>query len=409
MNSVAAQRSLVFLLAGLTGCAATERAAAPSGPAPPGTEVAAADMPYVYTRWEQFTAADGLPNEHIFAVTVDRDQVWIGTEDGLACLDKQTHRIQSWQPKDGLPWRVVTGLAVDPKTHDLWIALFGGGLARFSGGHFDHWHQLNSGLVNNVVYGVGLEGDHVWAATTAGASRYNTVTGEWTIFTEKNSPMEEIWNYGVCCTRDKVFLAVWGSGILEYDVQRGTWKDYLDPDGEMEIDLYRDDGIVHVITTAAGYVEDVLWVSTYFGACRYDGRHWRGYFQHDSGLPSNFMNNLAARSANEAWFCSDKGLGVVVDFPTNTWVTYTTDQEAGRGKAVVMRDATVLAQIDTPPNLPHNFTICAALDGNDAWVGTAKGLAHAIGEGYYAGLRPAHDRTGRLVEKQRETIRDSRP
>ena len=35
--------------------------------------------------------------------------------------------------------------------------------------------------------------------------------------------------------------------------------DYLDPDGEMEIDLYRDDGIVHVITTGAKYVDKILW------------------------------------------------------------------------------------------------------------------------------------------------------
>ncbi len=347
-------------------------------------------MPYVYTQWEQYTTENGLPNDHIFAVRVDcdRERVWIGTEDGLACLDQRTRRIQNWGEKDGLPWRVVTGLAVDPKTGDVWIAMFGGGLARFSGGRFDHWHQLNSGLVNDVVYAVCLEHDNVWASTTAGASRYNTVTGEWTIFTEKNAPMEEIWNYGNCCTPNKVFLAVWGSGVLEYDVAAGTWKDYLDPDGEMEIDLYRDDGIIHVITTGASYVEKVLWVSTYFGVCRYDGRHWRGFFDHDSGLPSNFNNNLAGRSAIEAWFCSDKGLGVCADSPTDTWVTYTSDHQAHKGKAVVKRDAEVLAEIETMPNIPHNFVLCADFDGNDAWVGTSKGLGHAIGEGYYPGLRP---------------------
>jgi ligand-binding sensor domain-containing protein len=154
-------------------------------------------------------------------------------------LDKRTGKIKSWTEKDGLPWRVVTAIDVDPKTGDVWLGLFGGGLARFSGGRFDHWHQLNSGLVNDVVYGVAVENDNIWAATTAGASRYNTVTGEWTIFTEKNAPMEEIWNYAVSYRDGKVYLAVWGSGILEYDVATGRWKDYLDPDGEMEIDLYR--------------------------------------------------------------------------------------------------------------------------------------------------------------------------
>jgi hypothetical protein len=30
-----------------------------------------AKLPYVYTNWRQFTVADGLPNDHIFAVKVD--------------------------------------------------------------------------------------------------------------------------------------------------------------------------------------------------------------------------------------------------------------------------------------------------------------------------------------------------
>ena len=121
--------------------------------------------------------------------------------------------MKTWQEKDGLPFKVVTAIDVDQKTGDVWLGLFGGGLARLSADRFDHWHQMNSGLVNDVVYGVAVENDNVWAATTAGASRFNTVTGEWTIFTEKNAPMEEIWNYSAAYDgKDKVYLGVWGSG-----------------------------------------------------------------------------------------------------------------------------------------------------------------------------------------------------
>ncbi|GAB4248038.1 MAG: hypothetical protein Kow00109_24190 [Acidobacteriota bacterium] len=346
-------------------------------------------LPYVYTEWQHFTVKDGLPNDHIFAVTVDGDNVWVGTENGLALIDKREGKVkQVWQEKDGLPWRAVSGIAVDPKTGDVWLALFGGGLARFSAGRFDHFHQLNSGLVNDVVYAVAIENDNVWAATTAGASRYNTKTGEWTIFTEKNAPMEEIWNYGVTYNDGKVYLGVWGSGVLEYDVATGRWKDYLDPDGEMEIDLYRDDGIVHVITTGVSYIDKILWVSTYFGASRYDGRHWRGYYEMETGLPSDFINFVKGRSADEAWFCTDKGVGVVTDFATDTWVTYTMDPETHKGKAVVSRNKQVLKEVETDLGIPHNYTLCADFDGDDVWIGTSKGLARAFGRGYYAGLRP---------------------
>ena len=378
----AAKLSILLVLSGMVGVRAETAE-------PPEVEPGNADfgLPYIYTQWEQFTVEDGLPNDHIFAVKVDGPWVWIGTEGGLARLDKRSGEIRSWTEEDGLPFRVVSAIDVDPQTGEVWLGLFGSGLVRFSGGRFDHFHQLNSGLVNDVVYGVCVENDHIWAATTAGASRYNTKTGEWTIYTEKNAPMEEIWNYGCSYNDGKVFLGVWGSGVLEFDIATERWKDYLDPDGEMEIDLYRDDGIVHVITTGVSYIENTLWVSTYFGASRYNGRHWRGYFIKDSGAPSNFYNAIKARSANEAWFSTDKGVGVVADFPTDTWVVYTSDHRAGTGQAVITRGSEVIEIVETPPNIPHNYVLWTELDGDDVWIGTAKGLAHGIGKGYFAGLR----------------------
>jgi len=367
-------------------------AVAPLPPAPPpgpaALPAAADELPYVYTRWRHFTVEDGLPDDHIFAVKADGARVWVGTEDGLALIDKQSGKVvRSWREKDGLPFQAVTAIDVDKKTGDVWLGLFGGGLARLSGGRFDHFHQLNSGLVNDVVYGVAVEHDNVWAATTAGASRYNTVTKKWTIYTEKNAPMEEIWNYGVSYNEGKVHLAVWGSGVLEFDVATERWKDYLDPDGEMEIDLYRDDGIVHVITTGTSYVEGVLWVSTYFGMSRYDGRYWRGFYAHETGLPSDFANNVKARSANECWFALDKGLGVVADFPTETVVAYTRDPRTLRGKAEIFRRGKLLRTVDMEKAVPHSFIINIDHDGQDTWVATSKGLGWAIGEGYYPGLR----------------------
>lgn len=352
------------------------------------------DLPYVYTQWKNYTVADGLPNDHIFSVKAVAEAVWIGTEDGLARLDKKTGRIQSWKEADGLPWRAVTSIDVDPNTGDVWLALFGGGLARFSGGRFDHFHQLNSGLVNDVVYGVAVENNHIWCATTAGASRYDIVTGKWDVFTEKNAPMEEIWNYNVTYAPsvNKVFLAVWGSGCLEFDVPTEKWKVYLDPDKEMEIDLYRDDGIIHVITTSASFADGALWVSGYFGNCRYDGRHWRGFYAHETGLPSDFTNFLKARSANEAWLCTDKGLGVIADYATDTYVAYYRNADNPGGVAKVSRQGRLLREIPLEVSIAHNFIIGVDFDGDDVWVATAHGLSHGTGKGYYSGVKKDADR-----------------
>ena len=354
----------------------------------------AVKLPYVYTNWRHFTVEDGLPNDHIFAVKADGPKVWVGTDNGLARIDKATGKVEkTWLEKDGLPWRAVTALEVSPKTGDLWIGLFGGGLARFSGGRFDHWHQMNSGLVNDVVYGIAIENDNVWAATTAGASRFNTVTGEWAIFTEKNAPMEEIWNYGAAYDgKDKVYLAVWGSGCLEYNIKTEHWKEYLDPDGEMEIDLYRDDGIIHVIVTGVSPVEDVLWISTYFGTCRYDGRHWRGFYATETGLPSDFTNNVKARSAKECYFAMDKGLGVVADFPT---------RECGHlhpRPQHPARQGPGLSGGQTPEHRGHG-------------EGRAPQLHHRYGSSTatMSGWRPAKDSAGPLATATTPASRKTRP
>ncbi len=274
----------------------------------------AQDMPRF--QWENFTTANGLPNNHVFCVLVDGKRIWAGTEDGLAVLEDGKWRVLT--VKDGLAHRVVLSLAVDPKTGDVWAATMAG-LSHISGGRIDNYTQLNSGLSNDVVYGVAVQGDFVWTATAAGASRLNTRTGQWTLFNERNTPMQEIWVYAVSAGTDKVYLAVWGGGLQEYDLKSERWKDYNDPDGENEIVLFKDQGIVHEITTSVSYVDKTVWVATYFGDSRYDGRNWHNFMTKDSGLPSNFTNTVKALDANRAWFGTDKGLAY---YDGRNWAVY---------------------------------------------------------------------------------------
>src|SRR5581483_2960815 len=212
----------------------------------------------------------------------------------------------------------VLYVTVDKRTHDLWAATMGG-LSRYSGGRFDTFTQLNSGLANDVDYSVPAQSDLISAATAAGASRLNTRTGEWSLFNERNTPMYEIWTYSVTAAEDKVYYAVWGGGVLEYDLKTERWKDYNDPDGETEIVLFKDQGLIHEITTSVSYVNQILWVATYFGASRYDGRNWRNFLDKDSGLPSNFLNQVKSVDGTRTWFSTDKGLAY---FDGESWATY---------------------------------------------------------------------------------------
>ena len=68
------QRAAVVILTG-AGCGAGGHAAAAD----------TADLPYVYTDWKQFTVADGLPNDHVFAVEVAGPTVWVGAKPTVYC------------------------------------------------------------------------------------------------------------------------------------------------------------------------------------------------------------------------------------------------------------------------------------------------------------------------------------
>ncbi len=328
----------------------------------------------VYKNWKTFYMKDGLPNNHIFAIKADGKKLWVGTEGGLALYENKKWRI--WTEKNGLPWNVISSIDISKKTGEIWIAMFGGGIARFSGGRFDHYNQFNSGLANDVVYGITIIDDTIWSATTAGISSYNTKTKVWEIYTDKNAPMEEIWCYNADSNDGKVYIAVWGGGVLEWDTKTRKWNAHRDPDKEMEIDLFRDDGLIHIITTSVSYVEKVLWVSTYFGFSRYDGRHWRGFMDHDSGLSSNFINYTIGVSGNTCYHATDLGLSGLVDFKNNLWINYKKKKESDKTwTAFLIKENKLIKTIPTNLSLPNHFVTTVEIAGEYIWIGTGHGLA----------------------------------
>ena len=331
---------------------------------------AAQDMPMF--RWENFTTANGLPNNHVYCVLVDGNRIWAGTDNGLGAYENGAWKV--YRPADGLAHQAVLSLAVDKRTGDVWVGTMGG-LSRISAGRIDTFTQLNSGLSNDIVYGVGVQGDYVWTATAAGASRLNTRTGQWDLFNSRNTPMYEIWTYAVSPAEDKVYYAVWGGGVLEYDQKSTRWKDYNDPDGETEMVLMKDQGLIHEITTSVSYVDKIVWIATYFGASRYDGRYWHNFLTKDSGLPSNFISQIKGVDANRAWFSTDKGLAY---YDGANWAVYSPALDTRRPEMLVRDAAGNVKKIPVQTAPAHNYILGVDFQGDDIWVATAEGLSHGI-------------------------------
>jgi hypothetical protein len=323
-------------------------------------------------RFENFTTANGLPDNHVYSVLVDGDRVWAGTDNGLAVYENGSWK--TYTTADGLAHRAVLSLALDKRTGDVWAGTMGG-LSRISAGRIDTYTQLNSGLSNDVVYGVSIEGENIWVATAAGACRLNTRTGEWSLYNERNTPMNEIWVYGVAAAPDKVYYAVWGSGLLEYNQKTGIWDKYDDPDGETEMVLLKDQGLIHEITTSVSYVDGVVWVATYFGDCHYDGRYWHNFLTKDSGLPSNFTNTVRGIDRDRAWFGTDKGLAY---YDGTNWAVYRPDLETGKPEMTVRDAQGKVTEIPVETAPAHNYVLGIDFQGRDIWVATAKGLSHGI-------------------------------
>lgn len=328
----------------------------------------------VVSRWETWTSKDGLPGDRVFAVLVAPEGVYAGTEKGLA-LVKDGRVARTWTEADGLSFRVVSALARDPRDGTVWVGTMRG-VTKIASGKATAIRQSADGLANDVVYSLCVEGKHLWCATAAGLSRCDLDTSTWNTWTEKNSPMKEIWCYSVCSGEGKVWTGIWGSGALERDLATETWRLHGDPDKDMRFDLYRNDGLISDVVVGVSYAKGVLWAASYLGLSRYDGRDWTTWNEDDGGIASSFLNAVKARGI-EAWSCTDKGLS---QFDGTRWVTYRRGEKGGTVLVTPASGGKATAH-ETETALPHEFVWQVDFDGRDVWVGTSHGLARGTRNG----------------------------
>jgi hypothetical protein len=325
----------------------------------------------IISRFENFRREQGMPCHKIHSVLKASDgRLWVGTWEGLLFRDHQGfHPITT---TDGLSHKMVLSLAEDTRTGDLWVGTMRG-LNRVSGGKVKSYLQTDSGLPNNVVYGVEVVGDHVWAATAAGTGDLNLRTGTWQIYDHNNAVMHEPWCYAVKGAGSLIYLGVWGGGIVEHDPARGTFKEYRDPDGDFHYDLVPDDGPVNDITSWLAWDDGVLWQCTYFGFSRFDGRRWRTWVENKSPLPSNFTQFVWSHR-KVAWIGTDKGLSVT---DGDTWVNYSVG-EKGAGLIEIHRPGQAIEKRATATALADGFVLGVWVDDQEAWLATSDGLSHGI-------------------------------
>ena len=323
--------------------------------------------------WEHYTTVNGLPSNRVLCVAVDADRVWAGTDNGLVLIERgQVTKV--YQPQDGLVARVVTALAIDQETGNLWIGTYGG-LSRYSAGTFQNYTVLASGLANDVVYDVAVQDGFVWAATAAGLSRLNLRSGSWTNFDSRNSPMVDPWPVAVSVNKDRAFVSTWGSGVLEYGIAVDQWTSHRYNRLEKGKPETRAAESILDFATGAGYDSNsgALWIATRGGLIRQDEHTWRRYTSADSGLASDFINALRLRD-DKLWLCTKQGLSVF-NLKTSTWITYHVFKPSQDGKMPVVAEVGVAKMHAMLHDPLESNVLNVAFHGTDIWVASETGLS----------------------------------
>lgn len=90
-----------------------------------------------------------FPNSVIYALCEDHaGNIWIGTSEGLKCLNPKTQESHDYTIKDGLPGNVICAI-VEDKNHEIWIST-SYGVARFNPQHKNFIsYYANDGLQGN--------------------------------------------------------------------------------------------------------------------------------------------------------------------------------------------------------------------------------------------------------------------
>jgi ligand-binding sensor domain-containing protein len=272
-----------------------------------------------------FTRKEGLANEYVFAVGIDRDGFkWFGTNAGGVSKYKDG-KWKTFFPMHGLADYWIYAFA-QQRNGDFWIGTWAGANKVEAGsGRFRTYVKE---LVNEWVYGIAVDAqDRVWFGTEGGVTMHDGKTWRsWTHNDGLGAPNDDKLPFSTNTglgTRSRHDLSVGGDGPATYN-----------PNYVFSVLATRDGGI---------------WAGTWGGgAARFDGQRWRNLTVKD-GLAGNIVYAITQDSDGAIWFGTDNG---VSRWDGRQWTNF------GPREGLLDR---------------HVYAVAATSNG-DVWAGTRKGV-----------------------------------
>ena len=128
-------------------------------------------------RFHQYTTAEGLPSNNVFALTTDsKGRVWVGTDAGVGLYDGE--RFSIIDTTQGLPSQYITAFS-ESQDGAMWIGTYDAGLTKYNQKVLQAYNAEN-GLSTNGVLALHEDNDGVlWIGTYGGGLnrlRANAIT-----------------------------------------------------------------------------------------------------------------------------------------------------------------------------------------------------------------------------------------
>jgi ligand-binding sensor domain-containing protein len=314
------------------------------------------------------------PTVYVRALTVEpaRNALWVGTSAGVHEVDLASGKLRNtFTRKDGLANEYVFAVGLDRAGHK-WFGTNAGGASRYKDGRWKTFFPMH-GLADYWIYAFAEQksGDF-WIGTWAGVNRLDPSTGKFSTYVKE---LVNEWVYGIAVdASDRVWFGTEG-GVTMYDGKSWrswTHKDGLGADNREQLPLSANTGLGtrtrHDLSVASegratynpNYVFSMLaaadgsvWAGTWGGgASRWDGQRWTNLTSRE-GLAGDIVYSIAQDREGHLWFGTNAGV--------SRW-DGKQFRNLGPGAGLLDR---------------HVYALAVAPNG-DVWAGTKKGVARIV-------------------------------
>jgi ligand-binding sensor domain-containing protein len=311
------------------------------------------------------------PAVYVRALTVEpaKGALWVGTSAGVHEVDLASGKLRNtFTRKEGLANEYVFAVGLDRDGYK-WFGTNAGGVSRYKDGKWKTFFPMH-GLADYWIYAFAQQRNgNFWIGTWAGANRVDPKTGKFTTYVKE---LINEWVYGITVDAlDRVWFGTEG-GVSMFDGR--TWKSWNHKSGlgapnNEKLPFSTNTGLGtrtrHDLSVGAegpatynpNYVFSILsavdgsiWAGTWGGGVsRFDGKVWTNYTSKE-GLAGNIVYSIAQDREGVLWFGTNTG---VSRYDGKSW------------KNLSIKDGLLDQNV---------YAIAIGPDG-DVWVGTRKGVA----------------------------------